>query len=172
MSESKYIHLYHGTSREEEFFYPKYKAHPIYIRYSPFSWFTTSQLAAERYARLNRMNGENGSPRVLCYVFHEDRLPKMLDITSNIEEYASKVFGEHNWNIKNYGKHSAVFRITSRQNFKENPRMHFNFLKDNQNIGIIEKGGISGTFDWVFLEDNFLDIGAHKYLDYVETIYL
>jgi hypothetical protein len=170
-SSDDYIFLYHGTARSDEFVFPKYKSHPTYSWWSPFSWFSDSREAAERYARLDKMNGNHGDTRVLCYYIHKNDIDRLCKV-NNLVKYAEDIFGHDNYIINNGGKHSLVYRVNPRDPKNHRPRNHFKYFLEKDYTGFIEKGGIFDSTDYVFLEDFPRDMGAHNHLQYMETIYL
>lgn len=144
--------LYHGTAREDEFQFPKYKKSQY--NPAPFSWFTTDKESAKRYAKLATADNL-GRPRVLVYNFTGKNL--LLDLTNseNFEAYKRRIGDEK---VRTTGKHSIVYRLGTIEK-------HLKTLE----TGFIEKG-IGNTIDYVFVENE--GKGAHLHLEYVKTIVL
>lgn len=166
------IILYHGTSREDDFNFPRKDIHPLYTYSLQFSWFTTSRDAAERFARLDFMNGNRGDPRVLCYLF-DGRNKDIVESIDSISEHGRRVFGEGNFILKNGGKHSLVYRVVEKgRSTGDNQRAHYEYFMTHGKYAFTEKGSIFESIDWVFLENPRTGIGAHNWLTLTEKYYL
>ncbi len=154
------IVIYHGTSAEDEFLYPKT------IR-TPFVWFTDSFEAAQRYARLRYM--ENGGvPRVLKYLVNND-IRHLVRAVDNILEYAQTVFGD-DYTVSSGGKHSVVYRVR-RSGCAAQPWIHFDYLVQMGYRGLTERG-VDGSTDWVFIAGKNAENAIHNHVMYLETIYV
>jgi hypothetical protein len=152
--------IYHGTSSDDEFIFPKCYG-------SPFVWFSDSFEAAQRYARLRYM--ENGGvPRVLKYIVKNEKKDRVL-VIENIHEYARAVFGD-DYSLAISGKHSAVFRAR-RNRTPPQPWEHFHYMSRLGLVGFTEPG-ISGSTDWVFMCDSSAERSIHTNVVYIETIYV
>jgi len=160
------ICLYHGTARLDSFIFPKITKDK---RYAPFSWFTTKQECAERYAGLDFDNIQDGGlKRVLVY---ESKKIQMLDFRDEetLENYKI-LFCDKNPSFLKVlcgGKHSIVYRLINKVwLIKHNGSFlkHINTLKKLGVFGFIETGVDTDSIDFVFFEDE--SNGADKWLEF------
>lgn len=159
--------LYHGTARSDRFLFPKITKDKMY---DPFSWFSTSDECAKRYANLNVMDdNKKDDARVLIYNYKTEF--KMLDMTDEetIQNY-KKLFCDgisSALKVTTCGKHSMVYRIRNIfWHLKKGGVMlkHILTLKKLGVMGYIEEGVNRLSIDFVFIEDS--EEGADKYLNY------